>query len=365
MINILTTNFGFKKVDVPPYGLAVEMDVRDAFRYSLIEGSPYLTTEYGFTCKGRMNVFYHRSSLNNGYYTYCPGLFGVKQTNGVISLDEGHAPYYINKKYPQIFKDKKTVIFLEHDSKNTTSRVELERKVFEELKKQGNNPSNYLLTIVTDRQSLKEAFFEFVACQYFNSKGYLTECQVPFKNNEGIPDFAAYSIPYLKDLIDNELISGGCCIPEIAAACVFDNKSTTIQHLEPNKIMIGEVKTTQKNASSQINKIIKTNLTDYVFEIIPFKKNRATNCGLLRVDESDLKINFESGPAQKPDNNIHAEDEKFLENYIKFYILANLSIEKIKQKFIVESSESESAQLIKGVLSQDLKDIIKFVRSEM
>ena len=75
LVEILHKNFRFKKTTDPDYGDAIQMDARSAFRYSMIEGSPYLVNEYGFSCKGRMNVFYHRSSLNKNFYTYCFFIF--------------------------------------------------------------------------------------------------------------------------------------------------------------------------------------------------------------------------------------------------------------------------------------------------
>lgn len=150
MIEILKKNFGFKTIMDQDYGLSVIMDARDAFRYSLIEGSPYLVNEYGFSCKGRMNVFYHRSSLNKGFYTYCPGLFGVQQRSGQIFLDEGNAPYYIKKRHSHIFHGKKTILFLEHNAKDAESRAELERQAYETLKKRGEKSEGFLLSIVPE-----------------------------------------------------------------------------------------------------------------------------------------------------------------------------------------------------------------------
>jgi len=196
MIEILNKNFGFKKVTDPFGKPAIQMSSRDAFRYSLIEGSPFLIDEYGATLKEQLKVFYHRSSLNENYYLYCPGLFGVKRDRETLLLDKGNASIYMKKHFRSIFFKtiKKIIIFYEYDPKGMESRSEIERKVYKRIIKEKMKPENYLLTIVRTDNKQKESFLEYVACEYFNREGYLTETQVPFQNNRGIPDFAAYKI---------------------------------------------------------------------------------------------------------------------------------------------------------------------------
>lgn len=363
MVDILKKNFNFKEVIDEDYGSAIRMNSRNAFRYSLIEGSPYLTSENGFTCKGRMNVFYHRSSLNKNYYTYCPGLFGVKRIGATLFLDEGSSPYYIKKQYPSIFRGDKTILFYENT--RVLSRVEIERQIFEKIKSRGDNPASFLLTIVSDSESYKENFLEYIACQYFNNLGYLTECQVPFQNNKGIPDFAAYSTSVIGKLFDNKIIPNGCCIPEIAASGIFKNNDESSSGHNEFEIMIGEAKSGPTHAKEQIRKHKKTKLADYIFEMIPYKQKPQKDFGLFTIDCNNI-IKFEKGPKQHVNKTLHESDEKFLENYVKFYIIANLPIEKIINKYIDRNiAESDSSQLIRKILSQDLLEIIDYVKDEI
>ena len=365
MIEVLTKNFGFETTDDDDYGLAVKMSARDAFRYSLIEGSPYLFDEYGFTCKEQLKVFYHRSSLNLGYYMYCPGLFGVKRTGNELLLEQGNAPFYLNKEFPKLFSGEKTIIFSEYDTSNTTSRAEFERTIHKQISDRSDDPSDYLLTLVTNTSALKESFLEYVACEYFNRRNYLTENQVPFENNEGIPDFAAYSFPEIELLVKNKFIEGGCCIPEIATACVFDNSTDNLSEIPSQyDVLLGEAKASQ-SPKKQLDKHQKLELASYLFGIKPFNSTNKTEYGLLHYD-NDCEITFNRGTKQSQKTKLLKTDAEFLKNYIKFYLIANLSIEKIKSNFTdSKSSIPESEQLITNVIDIDFVDLIKWVKKEM
>ena len=375
MIEILNKNFGFKKVTDPFGKPAIQMSSRDAFRYSLIEGSPFLIDEYGATLKEQLKVFYHRSSLNENYYLYCPGLFGVKRDRETLLLDKGNASIYMKKHFRSIFFKtiKKIIIFYEYDPKGMESRSEIERKVYKRIIKEKMKPENYLLTIVRTDNKQKESFLEYVACEYFNREGYLTETQVPFQNNRGIPDFAAYKIKdeHMKILSKYKLIDGGCCLPEISAAKSFiSNKK--YESLEPNmeyEMNIGEAKIgTPYDAKDQLNKYANAKISKHLFSITvqTEPKTPSDNYGEFRFDDK-LKIKYDPIPfGEKLDVEKIKNDEEFLLNYIKLYALANLPLEKIKSKCdIKDSKKSESEQLIEYVKKWDFEELIKFVGGEM
>ena len=80
--------------------------------------------------------------------------------------------------------------------------------------------------------------------------------------------------------------------------------------------------------------------------------------------DDNYKIDFDENPKQKIKNKLLKEDEEFLENYVKFYLLGNLPLEKIKAKFVL-SQDHESEQLIKNVIKEDFLDVVNFVKGEM
>ena len=76
-------------------------------------------------------------------------------------------------------------------------------------------------------------------------------------------------------------------------------------------------------------------------------------------------INFDAGPIQSINETLLKNDEKFFENYIKFYLIGNLPLEKIKEKFVTSKKERESEQLIKRVMNTSFNDIVNFVEQGM
>lgn len=360
MIEILHRNFGFKKVKDPFGNPAIQMSARDAFRYSLIEGTPYLAQEYGYTCKEQMRVFYGRTSLNDGFVYYTPGLFGVKRINETIYLDEGNSPYYLNKKFPTMFNGDKIIIF--HKETTIESKSELERTFHNKIKEKKKDPSEYLLSSVSSSNSRKESFLEFVASQYFNKQGYLTENQVPYANNQGVPDFAAYKTPLIDELIDKKFIESACPISEISTACIFSNKGKSSNKKIDYEVVIGEAKT-NSNATKQLCTHKDLGLASHLFEIYA-KQKRQTDFGLLKFDD-DFMINYDAGPRQSTNKTLLKNDEKFFRHYIKFFLLGNLPIEKIKKKFVKSKTERESEQMIKQVMKTKFSNIVNFVEREM
>ena len=377
MIEILHKNFGFKKVKDPFGKPAIQMSARDAFRYSLIQGSPFLIDEYGVTLKEQLKVFYHRSSLNENYYLYCPGLFGVKRDRDTLLLDEGNASVYMKKKFRSMFSKsiKKIIIFYEYDHTNKKSRSEIERKVYGQILEKNKKPENYLLTIVRTDTKQKENFLEYVACEFFNRKGYLTETQVPFKNNRGIPDFAAYKIKekYMEILSKHKLIDGGCCLQEISAAKSFisNKKYKSVEPATQYEMNIGEAKIgTPSTATGQLDKYANPKISKHLFSITPNspKKSKSSNYGKFYFDD---KFNINYNPITIPTKDLDKQkiknDEEFLLNYIKLYALSNLPLEKIKSYCDIKenSKKSESEQLIEYVKQWNFEELIKFVGGEI
>jgi len=360
MIEILHKNFGFKKVKDPFGNTAIQMSARDAFRFSLIEGTPYLAQEYGYTCKEQMRVFYGRSSLNDGFVYYTPGLFGVKRIGDTIHLDEGNSPYYLDKKFPSMFHGNKTVIF--HEETTLESKAEVERDFHKKIKEKKEDPSEYLLSTVSKSNSRKENFLEFVASQYFNKQGYLTESQVPYANNQGVPDFAAYKTPLTDLLIDKKFIESACPLSEISTACIFSNKGKSFKEKINYEVVIGEAKT-NADATKQLCTHKELGLASCLFEIFARQKKK-NDFGLLKFDD-DYVINFDAGPIQSINKTLLKNDEKFFENYVKFYLIGNLPLEKIKEKFVTSKKERESEQLIKRVMNTSFNDIVNFVEQGM
>ena len=76
-------------------------------------------------------------------------------------------------------------------------------------------------------------------------------------------------------------------------------------------------------------------------------------------------IDYVPGPKQTIDKKLLKKDKIFFEHYIKFFLLGNLSIEKIKEKFVKSKTERESEQMIQKVMKTSFSDIVDFVEQEI
>ena len=104
-------------------------------------------------------------------------------------------------------------------------------------------------------------------------------------------------------------------------------------------------------------------MTSHLFEIFA-KQKKQTDFGLLKFDD-DYMIDYVPGPKQTIDKKLLKKDKIFFEHYIKFFLLGNLSIEKIKKKFVKSKTERESEQMIQKVMKTSFSDIVDFVEQEI
>ena len=259
-----------------------------------------------------------------------------------------------------MFQGDKTVIF--HKVTGVQSLTEIESKIHNKIIEKKKDPSDFLLTLVSASNSRKESFLEFVASQYFNGEGYMTENQVPYSNNQGVPDFAAYKSPLIDTLIDEKFIESACPLTEISAACIFENDGKSSEKKVDYEVAIGEAKT-NSDAKKQLLTHKQVGLASCLFEIFA-QQEKKNDFGLLKFDP-DFKIDFDDKPKQIVKNALLKQDEKFFENYTKFYLIANLPLEKIKQKFVKLKTERESEQMIKNVMKEKFSDLVEFVKMGM
>lgn len=119
--------------------------------------------------------------------------------------------------------------------------------------------------------------------------------------------------------------------------------------LYPNSLIVGEAKTSTKQMDSQLKKYLNTGLFDWGFEIHPFKtKASDVDRGMFCLDEQ-LMIHYT--PASRkyiiPDGKKILPKEKYikwLENYMKFYLIANLSNDEFTAFYENETGEKISTQ---------------------
>jgi len=377
-MEILHRNFGFKIVDGGrALGKMVEIDAREAFTLSLVHGSPYLINSVGFSLKGRMEVFIHRGVFQNNKYVYTPGLFGRKLD---LSIGEGDSPYYICKRYPKLFKGKKYILFKEI-GKDQLSNIE--RQVHDSLVSEECDPGSFLLFKIMEQESNLEPFFEYLCCKFFGAKGYFAEDQVPWFQQSykgltgGIPDVGAYKIPSLQELQRRDILPYGRLIQELSTIFIWSDTKQGENIESHSEVVLGEVKISKSQklqALQQLERYAAVRLADKAYAVLHDERSPVKNCfGLIAIND-DLMIELdEAKNALEVDNDLKKDDEVWLANYAKFYILANLSFEKISQ-FIDERrrvlGKSQKAQyrsydLIESVVTCPMIDLLDFVEDKL
>ena len=110
---------------------------------------------------------------------------------------------------------------------------------------------------------------------YFNSRGYITENQIPLSHQLGSPDFGGYGISNFIDCHDDYFkFSSGFNLIELSMIRSFGQKINKTGNLE-NNIVVGEAKTSSSSMKKQLEKYLSSYFFDYGFEIhFNKKKNR-------------------------------------------------------------------------------------------
>ena len=375
---ILHKNLGFKIVDdEPTLGKMAKIDPREAFTLSLVHGSPYLINPVGFSLKGRMEVFIHRGVFQNNKYIYTPGLFGRKLD---LSICEGDSPYYIWKKYPQIFRGEKYVLFKEIERGKLSN---IEKQTYDSLVSKGYNPADFMLFKIMEQESNLEPFFEYLCCKLFNASGYLTEDQVPWFQQSykgltgGIPDVGAYKIPLLKKLQEKRLLSHGRVIQELSTIFIWPENSTGEIRGASYELVLGEVKISKSQklqALQQLERYAAAQLCGRVYAVLHDESSLLKDCfGLVSIND-DYVIEVQE-PKKKlgADKKLQENDELWLTNYAKFYLLANISFEKVSH-FIDERRRAlgknqkehyKSYDLVESVVTCPTTDLLDFLENEI
>ena len=316
IIKILNKNFGFKIVETP-FGEAVEMNAREAFIYSSVTGAGYLDNPiYPFTPKGLVKLFYNAFD-----YKFVSGFFD----NGVLK----NTPRKLIEAKPFLGTGTKFIVPIDFNSE-----VNLTKKL-QEIYSNIDNPTDYVIQRVetSKKGNGLEPFVEYLAAEYFRKKGYIVENQVPLAHSLGSPDFAGYGLSdYLEKInSSNFLSSTGFHIIELSMISSFGHEVSVSSCDEGGDFIVGEAKTSTTQMAKQIDKYLKTGLFSKGFEMHPSKpKSTRENLGLIRLN-SDLMIEVKNPIGVISEGDIYSrKDYKiWLENYIKFYLIGNLSNDEL------------------------------------
>lgn len=348
---IFKANFNYEIVDTN-LGEAIKMPARDAFIYSSITGAGYLENPiYPFTPKGLLKLFYNAFN-----YKFVSGIFD----NGVLK----NTPYILSQAKSYLFDGDKYIVPVEFDSERGLSSF-LEEK-FSKIE----NPEQYIIQrIETSKQGNgMEPLMEYLAAEYFKNLGFIVENQVPLAHSLGSPDFAGYGlVNTIQKIHKSGFLSGrGFHVIELALMRNFKDFNGDTFEVKDSELLVGEAKTGTSQMSKQLEKYLETSLFDKGFEIHPSKTSPSENYFGLVTFNKDFKITIipprDSYVSKNP---LSKEDYiQWLENYIKFYLIANFTNDELKEFYLstTRSLLNKESDLIDFVLSTDIEKILRKIK---
>jgi len=352
VIKVLSKNFGYKVVTDEYLGEMIAMNPYDAYIYSAVTSHGYLdNTRQPFTPNGLMQVFNQANAYNlvTGMFDRDGNLFHtpLRQADEMSFIKEGE----------------KYILPIEYD---TNANLQKRLKEIESyLKKQSKNPHDYIICRIkksTGGYSM-EPFLEYVATKYFNRHGLLTETQIPFYYSGGTPDFAAYSLPDIEETIKKYLKFSGISFIGLASIRIFPNYKNGNRDKSTTETIVGEAKTAATEGVQQIEKYLRHGVFSKAYEIIPHKESPEVTAGLFTFDDEGVIQIFE---AQSPAKVIPEKQKEYilwLGNYIKFFLIANLTNEELDEVYgkITKKKTRTVDELISFVSNLSLEELLNII----
>lgn len=336
-----------------PLGQGVKMPSREAFIFCNVTGAGYLDNfVYPFTPKGLMKLFYNAFD-----YNFVTGVFEkttLKNTPYILSIAK---PFLFDSEY-------KYIVPIEFNSD-----VELQ-DFLEEKFPLLDKPTNYIVMRIEKRKKGHglESFMEYLAGEYFKYKGYVVENQVPLAFAVGSPDFGGYNIQEVKENTNVYLPMGYHIIELAMLRLNIQNEMYKTQSINNVNLIVGEAKTATTIMDAQLRKYLDTGLFDWGVEIHPNKQQATQNDrGMFTLDD-DMIIKF-IPPTKKytlPQESPYSKDEyeRWLLNYMKFYLIANLTNDELNLFYTQKTSKtiSDQSSLASFVNSLSVQDIINEIQ---
>lgn len=329
-VKVMNKNFGYP-IEETRLGKGIKVDATTAFIYSSVTGAGYLDDLlYPFTVKGLTKLFYNAFD-----YKFVTGLFD----NTTLK----NTPYILSKAKPFLFNSHKIIVPVEFKSE-----VELQKKLRRFVESVDEEPTNFLIQRIetSKRGNGMEPFMEYLACETLKNKDYIVENQIPLTHSTGSPDFEGYKVkfdsrnPFSKmHLIELSLLRLG-----------LELKSSVISE---NEIIVGEVKTSTTYMKVQLEKYMKTGIFNKGYEIHPTKsKSLERSHGTIYINEkNEIRINEADQENSYLDLDKQKEYVDWMKNYMKFYLVANLTNDEF-----IKFYEKKTKRKISG-----RKDVVDFI----
>ncbi|MFH1543239.1 MAG: hypothetical protein ABIE03_01770 [Patescibacteria group bacterium] len=327
VLNTLTKSLGLKRVKNPCVGDTIELSPREAFLYAVLSAHGYLDISEP-ECRFFLKRDYYRIFNQAEEYNIQEGLMSISD------LSFSCTPRINVLEKPYILKGYKYLLPIEYEKYSLF--LERLKEISKELIQNNYNPNDYI--IIPIRKGLTkvsefESFFEFIISSYFSKFGFFTDTQIPFYYGVGTPDASIYRVDELSNALTKYGVGfRGYSLIELMTITTFglDKVKNNTKSFQDWKNAVFEVKTLQSSAP-QIEKYISKQIFHKAFEVIPFKKDASSYSGLITFNaEGDMTI-IDKNSTQITDYAKESRYNKWLDTYIKFYLLANLSTDSLEK----------------------------------
>ena len=254
-----------------------------------------------------------------------------------------NTPYLLSKAKAFLFDSIKIIIPVEFNNE-----LELQNKLRKFIKTISIPSTNYIIQRIEKSKNGNgmEPFMEYLACEIIKKKGFIVETQIPLTHNTGSPDFGGYRLGAASRIIPNKIH-----LLELSLKRLGIEKK--IKTFDKNWLIVGEAKTSTKEIKKQLDKYLDTGLFDEGFEIHPNKFEPSSKYTNLLTIGSDYKIKI----IEKKDKLMHYDIKrqnkyvKWLNNYIKYYLIANLTNDEFIEFYNKTNNDLISCQ----------EDVVSFV----
>lgn len=309
---------------------------------------------FPFSPKGLMKLFYNAFD-----YKFVSGVFEKTTLR--------YTPLLLSKAKPFLFDSAyKFIVPFEFNSE-----IELQ-SILENAFGKLETPTDYIIMRIekSKKGNGLESFMEYLAGEYFKKLGFIVENQVPLAHAIGSPDFGGYDLSDIQ-AATRKYLPCGFHIIELAMLRLNNQLFPYNSGSDyPQNLIVGEAKTSTKIIDAQLRKYLDTGLFDWGFEIHPYKAEATQNDrGMFSLDD-DYKIRFVPATKKYEYSKSTKQLSKneyiaWLENYMKFYLIANLTNDELNAFYKSETNEMIDSQytLVEFVKSVSAKEIITHIEN--
>jgi hypothetical protein len=255
-----------------------------------------------------------------------------------------NTPYLIGQSKKYIFNSDKIIIPVEFESE-----MELQSKLKKFTSETSESSTNFIIQRIekSKKGNGMEPFMEYIACEVMKGKDFIVENQIPLSHNAGSPDFGGYNLK-------TKICFNKIHLIELSLIRLGWN----IKHCQQNKeskCIVGEAKTSTSQMKTQIQKYLNTKFFNDCFEIHPSKTiPSSSKFGLITIDDSySIKIIERQSGEPLYDTKKQESYVIWLSNYIKYYLIANLTNDEFLEFY---------KQITNKKLSS-IQDVTSFVNS--